>query len=589
VTTGRSPFASTQAGTAVRPSVRNGPELYCLQCASAYVANGGTTELFAIWNGTNITEELPPAATPGSALESLSGGSLPGGCYTCPDFGVRAVHGTSTRMCELRPGFTTDYRSVASEVQLTVTAPYSAEGAAAPTAILEEALPSPPQAYGLPTPMMPDRRRHRRRALLQAQPTAGGGGDTSNGQPTQTSMRLAAADAAAVLRAGGGVQRVFQKVPAARMPAFVGDDHFTCCDHAVASSAPAVDDCRVLRGPTYHGLNMLTGRGVQEPCGNGASNARSGGSRRRLLQVPQTEFGAAVQAWLANRTGVPPASACYTGTYKPRAGDGPCYFCTAGASTTGPDYAGASLARQCACLPGFYGDRLPSIRAGLYTADTNATDLDKGLVRCLPCPNGTYRSALQQNDSACQPCPPRMYTPGPGSAYCYCVPGTYPNTTFDACAPCEAGFFCDGNAREHCPDQSTSAPGAADRGECVCNPGTHYGDLSQPDGVCLPRPPGYVCQNSSEGGAGAIGCGCAEGWTTAVASGGSARCISPCTAGQFAELQPHSQNLKACVPCPPDTYASDGGLIGACTACPLGRGTFGLEVRHFFIDSIILY
>jgi hypothetical protein len=313
------------------------------------------------------------------------------------------------------------------------------------------------------------------------------------------------------------------------------------------------------------------------------------GYRRRLLLQPQqqqqqpppsTEFGQAVQEWLVNRTGAPPRSACFVGTFKPVPGDGPCRFCVAGASTTGPDYAGASQASQCACLAGYYSVRSPP----------DPSNGSRTLRGCLPCPNATYRALVQPDDGVCHPCPPRMYTPTSGSAFCYCVPGTYPNITYDACAPCEAGFYCDGNTKTRCPDQSSAAPGAVGRGECVCDPSTHYGDLSRAGGVCLPRPPGYVCQTTNNASSVVVvGCGCAAQWVAVpMGAGGLMRCRSPCVAGQFARLQPRSQDLQACVACPPDTYAADGGLVDACTPCPLGRGTRGLEVSPpiiIFISS----
>jgi hypothetical protein len=251
------------------------------------------------------------------------------------------------------------------------------------------------------------------------------------------------------------------------------------------------------------------------------------------------------------------------GTFKLGFGDGPCYTCPAGASTTGPLYAEASSPSQCACLDGYYSVR-------------NASG---ALQRCLPCPNGTFREPLQADDGVCHPCPPRMFTPGTGSAYCYCVPGTYPNSsTYDACVVCEPGFYCDGTTKAPCPEQSSTPSGAAARGECVCNPATHYGDLSRDGGVCLPRPPGYVCENAT----GTVGCACADGWTLSSSSSreaapGVVRCRNPCVAGQYARLQPRSQVLAECATCPPDTYASDGGLVDACTPCPLGRGTQGLQ------------
>ena len=285
------------------------------------------------------------------------------------------------------------------------------------------------------------------------------------------------------------------------------------------------------------------------------------------------------QDWLVNGTGTPPPEACYGGTFKPDRGDGPCYYCPVGSSTTAPRYAAADSGKQCVCLPGYFATRTPALSASETTADANASRLDAPLQRCTACPNGTFRSSTQ-NDSACTPCPPRMHTLGTASAYCYCLPGTYPDVgLYDACVVCEANFYCADNARTRCPDHSVSPPGSDARGDCVCDPRTHYGDLSLPGGVCLPRPPGYTCPNVT-GGNSAAACGCAGGWTAVAhtAPGTGQRyleCTNPCRAGQYAQLQPRSQNLAGCVPCPPDTYSADGSLIGACTPCPTGRGTSG--------------
>jgi len=208
--------------------------------------------------------------------------------------------------------------------------------------------------------------------------------------------------------------------------------------------------------------------------------------------------------------------------------------------------------------------------AGFYAVRDSAA----ALQRCLPCPVNTSRASTQP-DTACQACPPYAYTVAPGSAYCYCVPGAYPNGTYGGvCVPCEPGFYCDGDQRLACPTNSVSPPGAASRADCVCDPsGGYYGDLSLAEGVCLLRPPGGL--NSSS-------IGCAPGWKAAVTTVAPAtgqtilqRCVSGCVAGQYAQLVAHSQVLQGCVPCPPDTYSADGFLVDACAPCPVGKGTWG--------------
>jgi len=91
------------------------------------------------------------------------------------------------------------------------------------------------------------------------------------------------------------------------------------------------------------------------------------------------------------------------------------------------------------------------------------------------------------------------------------------------------------------------------------------------------------------------GCSCAWGWTQISTWAenrivGEARqlyirCVNPCHAGQYAMLQPRSQALAGCSPCPVDSYSAEGGnqvydparpLSQQCTRCPPGKGTAGM-------------
>ena len=181
-----------------------------------------------------------------------------------------------------------------------------------------------------------------------------------------------------------------------------------------------------------------------QPFNNNSNNDNTTSMTINETPVVTEDDAAAIEAWFANGTGTPPPEACYGGTFKPYAGNGPCVYCPSGASTTGPNYVGATNAGQCVCLPGYFAVRESGSGA---------------MKKCIPCPSGTYRSSLQI-DTVCVSCPQHMYTLGPGSAYCYCMPGFYPNMTYDACVPCDAGFYCDGNVRIACPPHAISPVGS---------------------------------------------------------------------------------------------------------------------------------
>ena len=539
-------------------------QLECVPCASI-----SRQRLFAVWNDTNISAVADDHNKEEQVLDSMLQFSRYGGCRPCPGFGMRTVTATSRRMCELLPGFTNTDQMIdptdnsglvvlaTTLVVPTATATVQLAGdqARAPPTLRE-----PPAGFGGGGI---DRRR---RVLLQLQAQPAAAAELGQFQYTEAQSQPHQQTTTQVRQSGY----------MARPPVLRGADYYACCDDNSNNdgSSSSYEMCVTQRSRSFQGANALTGARMRA-----CQPSQQTQQRRRLLQQEgyyyrTSEFGSAVEAWFVNATGIAPSQACLGGTFKPNAGDGPCFYCPIGGSTTAPAYVAASAVDHCACLPGYYSVR----------------NANNELQACVPCANGTYRSPYQ-DDGQCVACPAGMGTGGlAGAMYCFCPQGTYPNLQSTACVPCEAGFFCDGNARARCPEHSVSRVGAGARTQCACNPtptggdSGFYGDLSLPDGVCLPRPPGAKCANSS--GAGAVACGCAPGWTvktvrqTSLSTQPYILCVSPCGAGQYAEMSLSSQSFMGCAWCPPDTYAPAGAmLIDACTPCPVGRGTQGRTGR----------
>ena len=506
LTSGLSPFARNGIVTLTH-------ELACLPCTTL----DASTPLYSIWNAMNTTpaDGAYPARSPSRAVASMAG--LPGACYPCPGNGIRDVIATSTSMCELRPGYTMSAQGVPTYVEVTTTvAAFNVTTTGMTMGSAYSVLAQPQIRYPPDMDVLGRRRRRMRRVLLFAQTpneTAG---------PIDLSVSVAAEGSQPV------VTRMQRIIPTMRAPVFVGQgEHLACCDTETSASASA---CRALRGLAYyyyqhHGMPT---------CARGGTAA----ARRRLLQQPDAGGGDA--AFLLS---------CYGGSFKSTRGDAPCSLCPTGTSTAAP-YVAATAHAHCVCQGGYF----------------RHVDAESSAAFCTPCPNGTFRTTNDVNDTTCSPCPPHTYTPGPGSAYCYCMPGTYLSAVFDACVPCEGGFYCLGDVRVACPPNSFSLEGSQARGDCVCDP-SMYGDLSVSD-ACALRPPGFTYD---------YGGVCAPGWTPLVdAKTSRVRCVSPCSAGQYAHVN-RSQALQGCVQCPPNSYASDGSLVDACTPCPLDRGTAG---RH---------
>jgi hypothetical protein len=95
------------------------------------------------------------------------------------------------------------------------------------------------------------------------------------------------------------------------------------------------------------------------------------------------------------------------------------------------------------------------------------------ITQCVP---GTYsKSTGLREQGQCTICPPGYYCTG-GDAKQMCPLGSYSLLTgvsaLADCALCAAGFFCPNTTGlVQCPDNTMSAVGSSDLGECLCAPG----------------------------------------------------------------------------------------------------------------------
>jgi hypothetical protein len=596
LTTGRSPF------TGSRLVVRDAPELFCLPCRSRFIAHGGNDRLYSVWNAVNVTEDGAPsgeAAGPGSALESMAG--LPGGCYHCTGF-ARDVVATSVRMCELKAGYSGQTADAGgldglAFVDLTITMMLplinasSAEGEGVGGPLLLETgessiVPSIPTGLWAPPPEQYGAGRRRLLATASAAALVADRIDALGEAGLIASVHALMLNPPPPVAA---VRITTQRVRAARPPILAHGDRYTCCDSEGGDPVSA-GQCYALQGAArYYGLNARIGAQVRAPCQMAAVVSQPRQQRRLQQQQPVDDGG---RAWFTTGSGEPPTEACPVGTFKPERGDAPCAACPVGASTmtmAGTNAVAATLPEHCACQAGYYAERAAAAVTDpqLATGPNASQLLGRRLKVCRPCPSGTFRGLLQTtNDTVCQACPPLKYTLGVGASDCLCVPGAYESAAVygaGVCVECEAHHYCTGGVRTACPQHSFAPAGAASRAACVCDPSGFYGALGIPDSICYPLTsfPGMGCRGASPSNDAVTvnGCGCASGWRSVpitLASGALfLQCVSPCAAGQYAQLTPFSADLSACVACPADTYAGDGTLVSACTPCPVGRGTRG--------------
>ena len=119
-------------------------------------------------------------------------------------------------------------------------------------------------------------------------------------------------------------------------------------------------------------------------------------------------------------------------------------------------YSGLQLESQCSVCPA----------GSLCPGGANIT-------QCVP---GTYsQSTGLREQGQCAICPPGYYCTG-GDAMQMCPLGSYSLlqgvSALADCAKCAAGFFCPNTTgRVQCPDNTMSAVGSSDLGECLCAPG----------------------------------------------------------------------------------------------------------------------
>jgi len=108
---------------------------------------------------------------------------------------------------------------------------------------------------------------------------------------------------------------------------------------------------------------------------------------------------------------------------------------------------------------------------------------------CVACPAGssflflvferTFVSVLERTRADTQIIYAGTGTPSTTSANCYCLPGSYQNTSSSSaggCVVCEPGSYCEGGLMVgvvQCPMYSTSAVGAKTRSDCVCQSGLY--------------------------------------------------------------------------------------------------------------------
>ena len=580
--------------------------LVCLSCASVLIA-AGQGPLYSYWNGSlqsSPNARLPPTFSKSATLGSMS--NVPGGCFMCQDY--YDVDATSTQLCELLPGYTAHDQGDASFTAVFTTVAVAVVDNSSNTVIslgnsAGSVLPPPPLLVGLPPPSPTVHNRRRRRSLLNSVITAmmaqqtqkrrrllqqqqlqqqqlqqqqqGSNNYNATALPPAT-MRISNSGASS---SGITMEQQVQRFRVRAQPVPLSGDYFTSCVNA-GVSAIAQQNCKALQAQAWEQAKTRVGSAWQDPF---LVLVQEGGRRRRrsLLQMSAPEMEASQLA-------------CFSGSYKPERGSGsPCYFCPSGSSTSAPNYFAATSLADCVCAPGYYSVRAPSSAAASATSSKinpnqidglSAADLGSFLITCVACPDGTYRSPNQDAAAGCIECPTLSESVGMGSAYCYCVDGAYAVELAGGinCQPCPAGFYCNQQGkRTECPPNSISPEGSKDISDCVCNPQDYYGVLSASTPNCMLRPPAVECKASS--GVGAAACGCAAGWAAVVTAADAAgnpkmiHCRSGCAAGTYAAMQPHSQALAGCLPCPSDTYAVTGEMVGAqqCTACPPGKTTAG--------------
>jgi len=510
--------------------------LYCIRCDSGYIASGlqpssvaPLPTLYSFWNNTNESIVIPTALHGSSALYNMVSRRVKGGCYFCAGENIRNVIETSTQMCELKAGVTNTVQPTSG------TAFYTVVGSGGVSMVSIE--PSAEIDFG---------GGGGRRRLLSAQATAG------VGQPF-----------------------TIKKIKIKTQPILRGIT-YTCCELLTLPSQK--NDCKREMDELLESKKLKSGEEWgSDYCKNLIANHTMGWGRRLLML--QQDTASLIDAQGSNIQ-IDENGTCFTGTYKDKRGDGPCFSCPSGTSTVYP-FTGAVDRVQCQCLSGFSSVRV-----------------NHSLSYCIACGWNYYRNDFM-NDSICIPCAPNMHTPTRASSYCYCDAGFHRNFSDNECVKCEPGFYCpqDGNnARIQCPANSMSGIGAYHRGNCTCNSPAYYGYLLNPTFQCIPRPPGLNCKIDDEGigSLGNLSCNCAVGWNRIeIINSGNGdsenniifRCVSKCEKGNYAVLDSDGMSISRCVQCPINTYSSMSQAIqvknkpheNQCTPCPQNTDTRGKE------------
>ena len=522
------------------PAAELSQQLFCIPCLSPYMKSGlvipSSQNLYSVWNGTNVTEEVPLTLS-GSALRYMIDHNVRGGCYTCPGIGVRDVVDSSIEMCEYKPGKTNEYQGQSGTASISVVMTSS------------EFVSPADQGFVFVSA-------HRRRRLLQ--------------NPASTSPTAAAV-----------IQVKIVNVRA--HPVISNGDYFYCC--LGLPTRLQIQDCQRQLGASLEAKKNLEGRAWgTDYCagiGKGASSGGGGGGRNLLSLYQQQQASGQGDNNNNIMISYDDPGTCFSGTYKDGRGNGPCYLCPFGSSTESP-WSGATHLDQCVCMPGYYSIR--NLSTGV-------------LIHCVPCGRNFFRSLISssKNDSVCEPCPTNSYTPTWTSEYCYCNPGTYKNQTYGSCVACEPGFYCANEIREPCPQNSMSSPGASSRGDCICNRPLFYGDLNASLSECMPSPPGLQCNTSSIVGAMTTSCSCALGWREKIVDSffnqetntaiTHLECESRCLPGQYAVLSEEDNSILRCVFCPENSYSPTTQAIQIpgkphseqCIQCPPNFYTGGQE------------
>ena len=288
---------------------------------------------------------------------------------------------------------------------------------------------------------------------------------------------------------------------------------------------------------------------------------------RRLLLLGQPRASSLTNAIISARpntvVGAPQTTTnvqCQVGYYKDRHGDGSCYSCPTGTSTSG---VGAVSLQSCLCKPGW--SRMGSL---IWSRG------------CLPCPPDTFTESLTpQGGDMCRACPPNETTFGQeGMSACACRWGMM-RVAPQTCAPCPANTYCRPCMEsETCPTNrvimgacfagASAAPGSTGVGNCTC--GSGLGALQRANGqyYCSPIPPMATYDADLR----RIACvqGYKETWN---ADRSQLLSCTLCEVGFYAST-PIFPTLH-CRPCPVGFYAGTRDVIGNCTACPFFLSTVG--------------